>query len=307
MALGWSMVAVVVAVLAMRWRSQDSPLLIAVVGLTPFFAAPLLVAAASAWLSRSTTLRVATVVTAAAFVFTTSPIDAVVGCGAESADDAITVYAANVLYYNDRPADVAAAIVAEGADVVVMEEAEYWFMSRLREDDRLADYRFRSDDQPGAGPGTVIWSRWPFADFEVERLVVSDIVTATIAGPSGDFTLTGLHTMAPVRPGNVPVWEDQLQQLGTIETSTPRILAGDFNATADHRQFRDLLRSGWTDAHEPKGCGLDNTWPADGDLPIPLMRLDHVLVTDDFEVLDVRIGDPAGSDHRPVIASVRLR
>ncbi len=304
---GWSSVLVVVVVLALRSQALGSPLLIAVVGLTPFFAAPLAVAAVSSWLSRSAILRVATAATAAAFLFTTSPIDAIVGCGAESADDAITVYTANVLFYNDRPGDVGAAIVAQGADVVVMQETEDWFMSRLREDDRLADYRFRSDDQPGAGPGTVIWSRWPFADFEVDRLLVSDIVSATIAGPSGSFTVTGLHTLAPVRPGRVPIWSGQLQQLGRIETPTPRIMAGDFNATTDHRQFRDLLQSGWTDVHEPKGCGLDNTWPAGGDSPIPLMRLDHILVSDDFEVLDVRIGEPAGSDHRPVIASIRLR
>ena len=72
--------------------------------------------------------------------------------------------------------------------------------------------------------------------------------------------------------------------------------------------MRDLLGQGWTDVHEPKGCGLDATWPTGHTtrLPIPVYRLDHVLVTDDFEVLDVRFGDPAGSDHIPVVAELQV-
>ena len=52
---------------------------------------------------------------------------------------------------------------------------------------------------------------------------------------------------------------------------------------------------GWTDVHDDKGCRADPTWPTDG-LPFPVMRLDHILVTDDLEVLSTEMGDPGGSD-----------
>ena len=62
---------------------------------------------------------------------------------------------------------------------------------------------------------------------------------------------------------------------------------------------------GWTDVHDDKGCRADPTWPTDG-LPFPVMRLDHILVTDDFEVLSTEMGDPGGSDHYPVISRIRF-
>ena len=38
------------------------------------------------------------------------------------------------------------------------------------------------------------------------------------------------------------------------------ILAGDFNATADHAQFRQLLKLGYRDAATEAGRGLIPTW-----------------------------------------------
>lgn len=299
--------AVVIGVLFLRWRAPGSSRLIAVVGLTPFFAAPLAVGVISAWFSRSTGVRVLGAVTATAFLVTTSPIDAVIGCRSETAPDALSIYTANVLFDGGRPADVATSILAQNPDVVVMQEVRAdGFLGPLREDPRLDQYRHRSDEISGVDYGTIVWSRWPFVDLEIERFQVSEMVTTTIDGPTGQFTVTGLHTLAPVRAEHVETWVNQFDQLSRIDTSTPRVLAGDFNATMDHQPFRTLLKSGWTDVHEQKGCGLDATWPVGRDLPFPIMRLDHVLVTDDFEVLDVRFADPAGSDHLPVVASVRL-
>lgn len=304
---GWLALVPVIVVLVLRWRSLDSPLTIAIAGITPFLAAPLVAADIGSVLSRSPTLRVAAAVTTAAFLFTTSPIDAVIGCRGETADDAITIYTANVLFDHGRPADVAASIVAQDADVVILQEVVWEFLAVLREDQRLSDYRYRSNDEPGAPYGTLVWSRWPFADVGIEPFQVSELVNATIAGPTGEFTVTGLHVLAPAQPSHIGQWQNQFAQLSRIDTGTPRVVAGDFNATSDHRQFRDLLAAGWTDVHDEKGCGFDATWPVDHGLPFPVMRLDHVLVTDDFEVLDVRFGDPAGSDHKPVVASIRLR
>ena len=129
---------------------------------------------------------------------------------------------------------------------------------------------------------------------------------ARIDGPHGPFTVDNIHLTAPVAGGLVSSWESQLAELQAVDTSGAAILAGDFNATMDHSQFRDLVERGWTDAHEPKGCGFDATWPTGRATPT-LLRLDHVLVTERFEVLAVEIGPGDGSDHRSVTATVRLR
>ena len=54
----------------------------------------------------------------------------------------------------------------------------------------------------------------------------------------------------------------------------PLVVAGDFNATQDHRQFRDLLNSnGYHDAADDAGAGALPTFPADRSVG-PIARID---------------------------------
>lgn len=305
--VGWCLIAGVTILLYLRWRAVDRALVIGLVGLTPLLAAPQLLAVVSSWLSRSPSLRVAAAISSAAFLFTMSPVDAVVGCGAASAPDEITIYTANVMAGEGRPTDIASSIIANDPDIVVMQEIRWPFVSVLREDPRLDAYAHRSDDSPAGPDGTIVWSRWPIVEVTSDHVVDSRfLVHTTIDGPHGRFILSGVHTTAPARNRDVDTWLRQFDHLARIETDgLPRILAGDFNATADHQPFRHLLGQGWTDVHGPKGCGFDATWPVDQGLPFPMLRLDHVLVTDHFEVLRVDFGDPAGSDHKPVVTAIR--
>ncbi len=305
--VGVPALGLVVFVLLLRWSSPDSPLTIAMVGVAPFMAAPLLFGIIGSWLSRSMSMRAAAAFVSAGYLFTMSPVDAVIGCGGRSAADAITIYTANVEFGTGRPDEVAASIVAADPDVIVLQEASFPFMDGLAADPRLADYQHRSNQLTWESPRTIIWSRLPIVSHEVEPFVVSDLINVTIQGPGGEFVVTGVHTLAPVRQRYVRSWKQQFEQLAAIDTSAPRIIAGDFNATTDHKPFRTLQQSGWTDVHDEVGCGFDATWPVDGDLPLAVMRLDHVLVTDHFEILDIGFGDPGGSDHRPVIATLRQR
>ena len=73
---------------------------------------------------------------------------------------------------------------------------------------------------------------------------------------------------------------------------TPAILLGDFNLPPS--PVRVL-------AHRWSHAGGDLTYPASD----PRMQVDHILVRG-LAVRSVRVGDPAGSDHRPVIADLTL-
>ena len=304
--VGWSLLILVVTVLRLRAGTPGHPLVIAVVGLTPFLAAPLVAAATSAWASGRRSLRAATALVTVAFFVSISPVDAVVGCGTESTADEITLYTANVLFFEGRPDDIAASIAIADPDIVVLQEMRGQFASELAADPRMAGYVHRSTDTSGAPESTAVWSRWPIARTEIERLGSVPVAHNLIESPHGSFEVTGIHLTAPAVPANVGPWLDELSAMATYETASPRILAGDFNATTDHRPFREVLDRGWTDVHEIKGCGFDATWPVGRGLPFPVLRLDHVLVTGHFDVLSVDFGDPGGSDHRPVITTVRL-
>ena len=63
----------------------------------------------------------------------------------------------------------------------------------------------------------------------------------------------------------VGLWQSDLARLAEVmaNPASPTIVAGDFNATRDHRQFRELLDNGYTDAGSDAGAGILPTYPAD--------------------------------------------
>jgi endonuclease/exonuclease/phosphatase (EEP) superfamily protein YafD len=78
------------------------------------------------------------------------------------------------------------------------------------------------------------------------------------------------------------------------------VVAGDFNATVDHAQFRDLLDHGYSDAAEQSGAGYLPTYPNDRWYG-PLIGIDHVLVRG-MRAGSVDTYGLPGSDHRALLA-----
>jgi endonuclease/exonuclease/phosphatase (EEP) superfamily protein YafD len=84
----------------------------------------------------------------------------------------------------------------------------------------------------------------------------------------------------------------------------PVVLAGDLNATHDHRPFRRLLGAGLEDSHDVAGYGWARTWSARW--WAATLRIDHVLVSRSVAVTGYRTGSAFGSDHLPVIATLAI-
>lgn len=86
----------------------------------------------------------------------------------------------------------------------------------------------------------------------------------------------------------------------------PRIVAGDLNAPDSSTVVKTLLRTGMRDAFSVAGKGYGFThghslWPG-----ISFLRIDHVLASEDMAVVAAHAGGKAGSQHRPVIADLKL-
>lgn len=119
-----------------------------------------------------------------------------------------------------------------------------------------------------------------------------------LAGPSGT-EVVGVHTRPPAYSDLIGGWSRDLETLREefAGSESPVVLAGDFNATVAHPEFRDLLdAAGLTDC----GGGLTApTWPD----RFPLVRIDHILVRDGTctDGGTVRVD---GTDHRGVWADV---
>jgi endonuclease/exonuclease/phosphatase (EEP) superfamily protein YafD len=116
----------------------------------------------------------------------------------------------------------------------------------------------------------------------------------------------------PWSPANTVRWRRELAALPAPAgpagpaAGPPRVLAGDFNATADHAHFRRVLRLGHVDAAARVGRGLIPTWGPEPWGRPALLTIDHVLVDPGCTVLAVSVQPLPGSDHRAVYAEFRL-
>ncbi len=124
---------------------------------------------------------------------------------------------------------------------------------------------------PVGGTGRAEW-RATFASFpRPGDPLGGDPVGADVAGPGGDDAV--------------------------------RLLIGDFNATVDQPTLRDLIADGYVDAAGAVGRGWVMTWRLN---VAPPLAIDHVLVDEKTAVRDVSAHGVAGSDHRAVVATLRL-
>jgi endonuclease/exonuclease/phosphatase family metal-dependent hydrolase len=141
-------------------------------------------------------------------------------------------------------------------------------------------------------------------------LARAPVTLLEVAGPKrltaqvGDgLRIEAVHPVPPHRASLVPIWTKQLRSLPAARPDA-HVMAGDLNATLDHRALRAVLDRGWTDAAGAVGAGLQPTWPVGR--PAPKVAIDHVLAGPGVGVRGFSVHDVPGSDHRAVIAELVL-
>jgi endonuclease/exonuclease/phosphatase family metal-dependent hydrolase len=131
----------------------------------------------------------------------------------------------------------------------------------------------------------------------------------TIQPPGSDpLIVESAHPNAPYAVSALPDWrEDLLKQPHADPDGPARILLGDFNATLDHAELRDLISHGYRDAAVAVGKGLAPTWGFYyGPRRLPPVTLDHVLVDTRIGVREVQVHRVPETDHRAVLAWLRV-
>jgi endonuclease/exonuclease/phosphatase (EEP) superfamily protein YafD len=222
----------------------------------------------------------------------------------------LRVLTLNVMGGSADPAAVVRAIERHRVEVLVVQELIPDMVHRLADAglDTLLPY-CHLDPRPGSD-GTGLWARWPLVPLPPVPGLKAAAPRARIQPVDGwPVTVTGVHPKAPMRR-NVRRWQQELAAIrSTLVNSDGRqVVAGDFNASRDHRPFRDLLAAGFLDcadaARRRPWPGF--TWPAGWGVP-SVMRLDHVLVSQGGATVHAsRIIRVAGTDHRGVLAVIQL-
>lgn len=222
-------------------------------------------------------------------------------------DMGLTVMTSNIRLGLADPDAVVALVALHQVDVLAIQELTGPAVSRLHKSglDRLMPYRVISPREAGAGVG--IWSRLPLTDTAVLDGFGFDPLRAQLNVSGRVFTFVCFHSKAPLYNGGTEQWMSDLRRLAQamIGMPAPVLVAGDFNATRDHKQFRDLLSNGFNDAADDAGAGVLPTYPADRSLG-PIASLDHVVLSPDLVGVRVQTAKVGGSDHRAVIARVSM-
>jgi endonuclease/exonuclease/phosphatase (EEP) superfamily protein YafD len=299
---------------ACRLFTPDARLLLVATALVPWALPGYAVALAAWWAVRR--LGAVRRLAAAAAVVSALGLVAQVGflapsyVGAHaSGDPDLTVLTANLHLGTGDAAELVHTAVAGHADVVVLEEVT------VEEDAALAALREvlpYAAGSPAPGPsGTIVLSRYPLE--QVTRIPVSKGAWAMRVGAPVPFSLIGLHTSQPA--GWPSIWTtDQARILAAVRAvDGPLVVAGDFNATLDHRPMRTLLGTGLADAARQANSGWQPTWPSDRDtehaLPwgVGAMALDHVLVSRQFSSISTSTRVIRGTDHRALLVRLAVR
>ena len=137
-------------------------------------------------------------------------------------------------------------------------------MRKLRQaglDRRLPHYLLVVFPQSPKTPGVGIYSRLPLRPLGPSG---NDIVGAAVRMPGGDpVRVTDFHPQTP-KPGHIEDRSHSLESLPSTGSGAPRVLLGDFNATLDQVQLRDVVDRGYRDAGDVAGKGLEPTFPRKG-------------------------------------------
>ena len=221
----------------------------------------------------------------------------------------IHVMTANLRLGEADAADLVASVRRHAVDVLMVEELTLGEQDALHAaglDDVL---RHHSSDPEGAGYGTGLWSRFPMQDVHQVTQFTFRFVTARliVPGVARPVQTVALHASGPVP--DATSWNQDMRgfakYLPTLAGDRPMIVDGDFNATPDTVQFRDILDTGFRDAADQAGAGYTRTFPANRSFP-PLIAIDHVLTHGGPVATDVRTITVKRSDHRALLATVAV-
>ncbi|GAA1583097.1 MULTISPECIES: endonuclease/exonuclease/phosphatase family protein [Kribbella] len=220
----------------------------------------------------------------------------------------LTIMVANVLGGGARAADVAQLIRDRKPDLVSLPEAQADVREQIRALLQDQQYKGYTAQPSGAAPSaTSVLVSPALGDvaFRSEPGTTFGNVVVT-GGNLGAARLIAYHGYPPL-PDAVTTWaHDLLKVREWCSQDPPTVIAGDYNATADHAEFRAALGGYCRSVGPSVGGGLQGTWPADQPAVLRT-QIDHVVVTRQVEPEDFTTYPIHGTDHRAVVATVAVK
>lgn len=212
---------------------------------------------------------------------------------------------ANLLSSNTDFDKLFALLDSELPEIIVLQEVSPAWAAELKRID--GTYPHQVVEAREGNFGIAVLSKLPLlasATVASEPLG-SPTIIVTVDVDGRPLQLIGTHPMIPLGAANYNARNTQLASIAELlrRSSGGRVLAGDLNASMWDLNYRVLeARTGLRNVR--RGFGVMPTWPMF--FPIAMIPIDHVLVSNDIGVRDVRKGQRIGSDHLPLVVTITL-
>jgi len=223
----------------------------------------------------------------------------------------VRVLTVNLLKGQGDGTSVVELAVAAGVDILVLEEVTPSVVAEMRRAGLDQAFPHHAGEPHDGVTGTMVFTTGAVSQATNLHTTFGSW-WVDIALEQGKVRLFAVHPSPPV--DSAATWRADLARLrDAVAERHPDLVAGDFNATADHREFRDILAAGLRDAAERTNAGWQPTWPAEGEVrvlgvPLPrLVQIDHVLVGSRLTARSMTTVAVEGTDHRGVLAEVAFR
>jgi endonuclease/exonuclease/phosphatase (EEP) superfamily protein YafD len=225
----------------------------------------------------------------------------------------------NLNFQNQRMDDVVEYLKNSSADVITLQEVTPEHQAKLeemKEESYLIEFSERYPYlgwKKGAYPyqrycefssvgAVAILSKYPLNIEKSACLHKQGLLWSEVQVNETTINIVSIHTYWPY-PFKQP---EQVQTIKPIFThiQTPSIIAGDFNAVPWSHTVKEIEKASNTKTIE----GLRWTIELKDQLPhFPYIKLpiDHVLVSKEFEVERIYVDEDKGSDHFPVVTTLR--
>lgn len=155
--------------------------------------------------------------------------------------------------------------------------------------------------------GIAIFSEIPFEKNEVINLGDTGLPSIYIEFKVEEKVISLLATH-PLPPTNSFYFPERNQQLDEITEfinaiSNSKIVVGDLNVTMWSHYYKKLIDTTGLE-NTRKGFGIIPTWPTS--LPALMMPIDHCLISEDLNTVNMSKSVNIGSDHYPLLINISI-
>jgi endonuclease/exonuclease/phosphatase (EEP) superfamily protein YafD len=227
----------------------------------------------------------------------------------------IRVLLVNINTKNNNYSQVISLVRKEKPDVAVFLELDEFWANQLQSINDILPYAVGRANPYNMG--IAVYSKRPLENPDIKFLGSSN--NASVVGDllinKQLISLVATHPLPPIKPELLLSTKQQLNAISSYlqELKQPRLIIGDLNTTMWSLSYKDFIKkTGLRNARQ--GFGIFPTWPTEAKFSqikpplswLLLIPIDHVLISPEIKVSNIRTGANVGSDHLPLIVDLFL-